>query len=612
MDRVQRNVIRDKNHPSVVIWSLGNESGYGQNFEAAAAWVKSYDATRLVHYESALYPPTVAGKIVYDQQVGRDIQPTMVPQDPDPDYKPDFSNLDFYSRMYAPIADCIEYLEKGDKPLIQCEFVHAMGNGPGDIEDYWQLIEKYDAFCGGFVWEWCDHAVYMGTTADGRDKYFYGGDFGEFPHDGNFCMDGLVYPNRKPHVGLLEYKNVIRPLRICKNEDGSLTLTNTLDFLNLKNYLTLEWTVLVNGDATAFGQVADELLDIEPHKSKTIFLKLPITTERACSVLFVSRLKEEGDLVEAGHQLGFDQIFYAEGNPAQEQLPEPLSDAPVGIWEDDCQVVLKGGCFRYVYNKGTGLFTSMVFDQHNLLTKPMELNLWRAPTDNDRNIRALWEAAGYDRTLTRAYTTQVSASDKGVEIRSELSVSAVYLKRLLTAQVCWTISAGGAVHVKMDVQRDTEFPFLPRFGLRLQLPKEMDQVDYYGYGPLESYRDKHQASWLGRFEGTVRDFHEDYLKPQENGSHFGCAYVALQGEAYGLLAVGKDFSFNVSPYTQEELTAKAHNFELQEADATILCLDYAQSGIGSNSCGPTLAKEYQFDDEAFSFELELIPTVKEC
>ncbi len=603
LDRVQRNVIRDKNHPSVLIWSLGNESGYGQNFEAAAAWAKTYDPTRLVHYESALYPPTVGGKVHCDGK--RELQPILDKETLD--YSTDYSNLDLYSRMYASVEETEEYLKNGDKPFVQCEFVHAMGNGPGDIEDYWTLMEKYDCFCGGFVWEWCDHSVYMGKTPDGKDKYFYGGDFGEFPHDGNFCMDGLVYPDRRPHTGLMEFRNVIRPLRVSKNDDGTLTFTNTMDFVNLKDYLTVEWNVLIDGTRTSCGQVDESLLDIAPHSSKAVSLELPLSNDQACSVIFISSLKGASPALEAGDELGFDQIIYNEGDPAAAAAPKTQQSGPIAVSENDDQVILKGICFRYVFNKNTGLFEAMSYGQQPVITAPMELNLWRAPTDNDRNIRALWEEAGYDRPVTRAYSTKVTAGES-VTLRCEMSVSAIYLRRFLNIEACWTIAGDGSISVEMDVKRDTEFPCLPRFGLRLRLPKKMEQVEYFGYGPLESYCDKHRASWQARFASTVHQMHEDYIKPQENGSHYGCAYVSLTGGGQGLFASGNGFSFNASPYTAEELAKKGHNFELEEADDVILCLDYAQNGIGSNSCGPALLEKYRLDAEAFTFRMKLIPT----
>ena len=609
LDRVQRNVIRDKNHASVVIWSMGNESGYGRNFEAAAAWVKSYDPTRLLHYESALYPPTVHGKVCYDRSENnvRAYTPTLVPEEPAEQRTFCYDNLDLYSRMYPPVEECERYLKEGDKPLILCEFIHAMGNGPGDIQEYWDLIQKYDAFCGGFVWEWCDHSVYMGKTPDGKEKYFYGGDFGEFPHDSNFCMDGLVYPDRTPHTGLMEYKNVIRSAKLERNEDGTLTITNTMDFVNLKDYLTMEWEVLVDGDVAAFGDVDDELLDIPPHESRTISLELPLETDKACSVLMISRLREDHPLVDAGTELGWDQLLISKGDPAAALRPAP-SDAPVEVVEREEEIIVKGGCFRYCYSKQTGLFTSMVYDQQSLLDAPMEYNIWRAPTDNDRNIRLIWESAGYDRSTPRAYETSYELTENGVVITTRLCLSAIYLRPAMTIEARWTVSGDGVVKAALTVDRNEEFPILPRFGLRLRLPKTMQQAEYFGYGPFESYRDKHRASWLGRFTDRVDWMHEDYIKPQENGSHCGCAYLSVTGDTMGLTAIADDFSFNLSPYTQEELTTKAHNFELEEADSTILCLDYAQSGIGSNSCGPVLMDQYRLSEEHFTFEVTLVPS----
>ena len=254
MDRVQRNVHRDKNRPSVVIWSMGNESFFGVNLEKALAWTKSFDPTRLTHYEGALHE--VRG------------------------HKNDYTNIDLFSRMYASCEEVEEYFSKNpDKPFVQCEYVHAMGNGPGDIEDYFALIDKYDGFCGGFVWEWCDHAVDLGRTPDGKKVYGYGGDFGEYPHDGNFCMDGLVYPDRTPHNGLKELKNVQRPVRV-KDFDGEkkqVTIQNKLDFTNLKDFLTIRYTLTNDGETVYTGEIAcEDCLDLPPHEMKTLTLDYPI------------------------------------------------------------------------------------------------------------------------------------------------------------------------------------------------------------------------------------------------------------------------------------------------------------------------------------------------
>lgn len=589
LDRIQHLVTRDKNRPSVVIWSMGNESGYGINFENALSWVKSYDRTRLTHYEGALHARKNA--------------------------EHDFSNIDLFSRMYAPVEQVKEYFESGkaDKPFVQCEFVHAMGNGPGDIEDYMQLIEKYDGFCGGFVWEWCDHAIYMGKTAQGKEKFFYGGDFGEFPHDGNFCMDGLVYPNRKVHTGLLEYKNALRPVRIaCKDAaSGKFILKNKLDFTNLKDFLTLSYQVTQDGKIVYEGTVTDsELLDIMPHDQKAITIDCPFAPNTNSYIKFNILQKEALAFTPAGHSLGFEQLTLCKTDKAANNADfacGTVISAP-SVTEEDDFIVINGSCFQYVYNKLTGLFDHLVYKNNALIQKPLEYNIWRAPTDNDRNIRNEWQKCGYDRTISHAYNTSITKTGSSVELRTNLSISAVYLQRILTIDTVWRIDANGALHICMDVQKNPATPFLPRFGIRFFLPNDMEQVQYTGYGPYESYLDKRRASWFGTFNTKVTQMHEDYIKPQENGSHYGCEALTVTGALGSISVFGKEtFSFNTSHYTQEELTNKAHNYELDECGCTVLCLDYRQTGIGSNSCGPALQEQYRLDEKQFRFEVTVEP-----
>ena len=301
----------------------------------------------------------------------------------------------------------------------------------------------------------------------------------------------------------------------------------------------------------------------------------------------------------------------------------------VQVQEDDTSVILTGEDWRYVYDKRTGLFSRMIWHNQNLLERPMEYNIWRAPTDNDRNIKKQWIRAGYDRTVSRAYETKIYFADNEtgkkeeqklltdkVVLESCLSLSAIYLQRILNIHAVWTVHQDGSVDVRLEVERTPEFPFLPRFGLRLFLPESMAEVTYCGVGPWESYADKRQASHYGLFHSTVRDMHEDYIRPQENGAHTGCDYVTVQNSSLELTAVDlaiaeksaarKDtFSFQISEYTQEELTRKAHNYELERSPHTVLCLDYAQSGVGSNSCGPELLEKYRLDAKRFVFEIGL-------
>ena len=587
LDRMQRSVIRDKNNAAVVIWSLGNESGWGENFEAAGRWAKEYDPSRLLHYENFL---------TYHKA-----------------RKPDFSMLDLYSRMYAPLdqvrdyfagKDLDENLPEKKLPFIQCEYIHAMGNGPGDAEDYQQLIMEYDGFCGGFVWEWCDHAVYGGTTPDNRPIYRYGGDFGEFPHDGNFCMDGLVYPDRTPHTGLLEYKNVIRPIRARRAEGKADTfiLHNYLDFTNAEDFLTVSYEISQDGEVLYGGEL--ELPHLPPHGEAEVVL--PALPEGGvCTLLLSYATKAAGDFCTAGHALGFDEIVLHD-EPFFLDAP---AEGPVELEETGDAVVLTGEKFRYVFNKHTGLFDSLVWQNRNYLEKPMGWNLYRAPTDNDQYIRHQWELAGYHRPTVKVYGTQVSRLENGGAcVTCQLSIAALTVSPFLRVEAQWAIDAQGRIDASLDCRRDGRFPWLPRFGVRLFMPKDFASVEYFGYGPYESYQDKHQASHLGVYAQAVDAMHEDYLKPQENSSHWGCRYVTLTDGAYSLTASSETpFSMNVSPYTQEELAEKKHNYELTKCGQTVVCLDYKMSGVGSNSCGPELLPQYRLEEEEFAFRFTLMP-----
>lgn len=589
MDRTKRCVQRDKNRPCVVVWSMGNESAYGCCFEAALAWTKHFDPARLTHYESAQYR---SRKRKYD-----------------------FSNIDLYSNMYPSLESIENYLaDAPDKPYLMCEYAHAMGNGPGDLEDYFRLIQKYSGLCGGFVWEWCDHAVYKGRTEQGKDIYFYGGDHGEYPHDGNFCMDGLVYPDRRPHTGLLEYKNVYRPARVVKYDQkgGYLTLHNYMDFLALNEYITITYELNCDGEVVESGTVK-QIPAIAPHDEGTIPLHVQVPAKGKCYLNIFYYAKADHELVPEGCSLGFDEILL-NNQDGRNQIglkhwETPISaDVSITLTEDDRYLVLRAKDFVYRYDKFTGLFSQMTFHGAELLTKPMDLNIWRAPTDNDRKLKFKWMAAHYDRSITRAYRTHYVAADSEIRIHSDLSISSIAVQRFMDIEIDWTVSVCGAVTANILVKRNMEFPELPRFGLRMFLPNEMEAVRYYGVGPEESYRDKCQAGRHSIFENTVTGLHEDYIKPQENGSHCDCDFVILEGGGLQLVAVGPEpFSFNASHYTQEELTNKAHNYELEECGSTVLCLDYAQNGIGSNSCGPELLEKYRLDDETIDFAIRVIP-----
>ena len=590
VDRVQLMVQRDKNRPSIVMWSMGNESAYGCNFEKALAWTKKFDPDRITQYESARYRNY---DITYD-----------------------YDNLDLYSRMYPSLQEIEDYLKKdGSKPFLLVEYCHSMGNGPGDFEDYFQMIHKDDRMCGGFVWEWCDHAIAHGTAENGKTRYYYGGDHGETIHDGNFCMDGLVYPDRTPHTGLLEYKNVYRPVRIVSydQENGQMVLHNYMDFDDLKDYVDVFYEMTQDGLTVEKGKLANVVAS--PHSDAEVELKLQAPNTGKIYLKLIYRLKKEMPLLEQGYELGFDEMKLANEDDRNRQAVKWLEQEKVigtiAVKENDKQIVLQAKDFTYVLDKRTGLFEDMQFAGRSYINHPMELNIWRAPTDNDMYIKLEWEKAHYDAAYTRAYRIEVLQNKHGVLIMEHLAVVADTVQKILDVEMTWKINEDGKIEAVIEAVKDKEFPDLPRFGIRMFLNKKMDQITYFGMGPQESYRDKHQASCHGLFRSKVAQMHEDYIRPQENGSHYDCDYVELTNGQFGIAAVSKNpFSFNASVYTQEELERVSHNYELKESDSTVFCMDYAMNGIGSNSCGPDVMDKYRFDEEAFQFQFELIPFVR--
>lgn len=590
VDRVKLMVERDKNRFCIVMWSMGNESAYGCNFEKALEWTKNFDPDRITQYESARYRN-------YDETY-------------------DYSNLDMYSRMYPALSEIQEYLDKdGSKPFLLVEYCHSMGNGPGDFEDYFQMIQDNDKMCGGFVWEWCDHAIAHGTAENGKTIYAYGGDHGEEIHDGNFCMDGLVYPDRTVHTGLLEYKNVYRPARVISydKESGELVLHNYLDFDNLKDYVKISYELTQDGLVISKGILPE--FSVAPHGEGKTNLKINVPENGKCYLKLIYHLKKELPLLDEDHILGFDEIEVSKEDTkcklAEKWIPKTVVDSELQVNENDTQIHIKGREFAYTIDKRTALFTEMKFAGREYLNHPMELNIWRAPTDNDMYIKSEWKKAHYDKAYTRAYTTEVVQGKHGVKITSHASVVAETVQKILDVTITWKIEAAGKIDADIAVTKDDEFPDLPRFGVRMFLDKKLSAVRYFGMGPQESYCDKHQAASHGLYRADVGDLHEDYIRPQENGSHYDCEYVELNNSRYGIVASAeKAFSFNASYYTQEELEKKTHNYELIESDSVVFCVDYALNGIGSNSCGPVVLDQYRFDDVLFRFQFTLIPYVK--
>lgn len=576
IDRVQRMVERDYNRFCVIFWSLGNESGYSKAFADAIDWIKNIDDQRLLHYESMVQYQEA--EIVEDK-------------------------LDMVSTMYSS-CDWLkeEFLKdtKETRPIFLCEYSHAMGNGPGDLEDYWKLFYSNDRFIGGCIWEWCDHGLYQGIASDGRKQFMYGGDYKELVHSGNFCMDGLVYPDRRPHTGLYEAKNVYRPIRVVpiNVEEGEYEFRNTMAFTELSELLEGYYEATESGNVVAKGKIDLTLLPLQTERK--VISEVKQYQKPDTYIRFIWKQKSDTKWSKKGDEVGFDQICIQKENY---EVIVTESNYNLNVIEDHFFYQVRGKDFEYKVDKKTGLFHTMRYKGKEILQKPMEYQVFRAPTDNDVSIKNHWNLFRYDDLRTKVYHRNIKNTEDGTIITSYLSLGWFSMKNSFYIEQSIYIYNSGEINMVSHVKVDKERSYIPRFGIRMFLDKKSKNVTYYGYGPFESYLDKHQASYKGIFKNSSEMMFEDYIKPQENSSHFGCNYVELEDDSMHLLIESKkEFSFQVSEYTAQELAKRAHNFELKESGYTILSVDYKQTGIGSTSCGPGLDLKYQFNEKEFIFD----------
>lgn len=594
LDRSESLVKRDVNRPCVVIWSLGNESGYGTNMRDAGLLVKKLDDTRLLHYESTHHLDDTSNDV-----------------------------LDFVSQMYTSPADMQKFLENKDekRPFILCEYCHAMGNGPGDLEDYHKIFHSNKRFCGGFVWEWCDHSVILGKTEDGRIKYGYGGDFGEKHNDGNFCMDGLVYPDRRPHTGLLEVKQVYRPVRVTAAglacgafapgagaAPGLFAFTNLLAFVNAEELLDCHYEISWNG-----GLVQGKKIDFSLSPLGSTLVNVPEVvqyTDREAYIRFIFTAKKDSLYWKKGYEVCFDQLQIGfsgavGGEDTVDGGARCACQSKCKVIEEPLTITIKYDETTYSFNRRTSCLDSIVYQGKEILEKPVSFNFFRAPTDND-SMRGDWYRAHLNDYVVKCYGASVNRLEdgSGVQIKERQSFGWSMYQPFCYMDVLYTFTSFG-IKISCAQEATNKLTFLPRFGIRLFLSKAFDTASYFGYGPGESYIDKHQASWMGNFTSKISDMFEDYIKPQENSSHYNCksasvcdgkrkiSFWASDGHRAAGQVRADGFSFNASEYSQEELSSKRHNFELEKSPYNIVCLDYKMAGVGSNSCGPVLAEKYR-------------------
>lgn len=576
VDRAKRLVTRDYNRPSVLMWSLGNEGGWGRCTLKSAEFVKAYDPTRILHYESTHH---------------LDDTPTDI--------------LDVVSCMY-PGLDLFEHYckdENNKKPLFLCEYCHAMGNGPGDLEDYHNAFYSSDRYLGGCIWEFTDHSCSLGKTPDGKDKYGYGGDFGERHNDGNFCVDGLIFPDRRPHTGFMEAKQVYRPVRVYKTDKTDVfEIKSLLTFADPSDYLDCAYEVTDCGNAVASGSC--ELC----FENGSAFVTVPEISSIASDCLavrFIFTAKLDTSWCEKGFKVCHDQVIIKD---EKSFMALDTVSGSVKVDEEPLKYTLSANGVTVVINRRTARVDSISALGTELIEKPVEFNLFRAPIDND-SMRGDWYRAHLNDFDTKVYSTSLETTADGVKVTAKISFGWNMYQPIGTATAEYTLTPSGQLIIKCEMTTGEKVRFLPRFGIRLHMPKEFKDVKYFGYGPTESYIDKHHACWLGRFEADINDMHEDYVKPQENSSHYDCREASVTNGKVSLEVTSpKNFSLNASRYTQEELSTKRHHFELEKSPYSVICLDSAMAGVGSNSCGPMLAEKYRLSLP--EQKLEFVLTVK--
>ena len=578
LDRVRRMVERDKNHPCVIFWSLGNESGRGRNHAAMHSWIKTRDTSRIVHYEGAHYD-TNGGK-----------------------YMTDITDIE--SRMYPSPEWCDAYCFDKERylPLFLCEYSHAMGNGPGDLRDYWEVIERHDNFFGGCVWEFTDHSVDISDNS-GEHRYTYGGDFGDYLNDGNFCVDGLVYPDRRVHNGMRELKIALMPVSVRELEKGVYVIRSRRYFKPLDD-ISMVVTVKRNGVTVSESTVAS--LGTEPC-GETEYTLETIPADGFVTVNFSFRLNSSREWAEIGHEVGHAQFVYESLSP----LPALQPEYPVILTETREAYTVSCGECEYKIGRFSGMIEDITDNGEHLITRPIVPEIWRAPTDNDRNIQWEWKGAGLDRAEIKCYSVKLKeSSGERVVIRADISLGCAPNSVILRAAVTYTITEKGGAEIACDVKWIAELKTYPRFGMRFTLPETSEQMRYFGYGPYESYVDKRLASRLDDFRTTVTENYEPYVFPQENSSHYGCRFAEVHTVAgHGILFLrGRDnFSFNASHFTPEQLTVTRHHYELTPSPETTVIVDMRMAGIGSNSCGPMLNEKYRFSERSFSSSIRFKP-----
>ena len=593
LDRMERMVEHYKNHPSIIIWSLGNESGFGDNHRSMVELTRRLDPTRPIHYEG--------------------------------DRKQEVA--DIIGPMYPTIKKTAELAQKREKPVILCEYAHAMGNGPGELKEYWDVFYKYPSAQGGFIWDWLDQGIAVENSA-GEICYTYGGDFGDQPNDKNFNINGLVFPDRTPSPGLTEYKYVMAPFKICdfNFKEAKVKIENQFDFIDSSDY-KLNWEVKTGGIVIESGSQKFELQAGETGEFRVEGLKLDdlelIIEEKgreiednlpADSYLnFSIVLNNKSSWAEAGHEITFKQfklpfIFDRLYHPAHKHLKNKALD----LRESDLYIKVEGNEFSVFFDKASGKLSEYIYRGKSLIERGPELSFWRAPIDNDNtdithNYTSEWKEQGIDKFRQRLDEIKVvEAEENYVLIKSLYTIAPAAKDLIIKAELDYKIYDNGEVEIVTAGEfKDQKDHSLPRIALELELSQDLDNLSWFGRGPGESYPDSKRASYFDLFTKKVGELHTPYVYPQDNGNRSDNKWLKLNNKVGAGIEFfnSKEFDFTAHCYSKADLEMAHHDCELPFRDEIYLELIHKNRGLGSTSCGPKALKKYELSVKEFEFEI---------